>query len=299
MPSLGREDADFAAFSFQYSSYMQLYDHGALLGNDDEQKREKDKKVFALLSLLTKDNARAQAFLVRYKRDEEAANRTLSGDDAFKKMDAMFQPKVDQGKSKAVKDLRKAMQNVFDERELSDKTRSDAIVKVQHLMNDCMHLDCTPDEKQMVIDFLGYMPEDGAWGVRKAMWLESEIASVADLLEKIRAADCAIGASDKEKGARAFVGKTQYKICNKYHLGKCRFSNRGRSSGSDITCFKCGEKDHIARDCPNKHKAGYHTSKSDDDNSDLDEETLKKAARQLKKRRSIGSKQVFTRRDYM
>ena len=69
---------------------MQLYDHGTLLGNDDEQKREKDKKVFALLSLLTKDNARAQAFLVRYKRDEEAANRTLSGDDAFKKMDAMF-----------------------------------------------------------------------------------------------------------------------------------------------------------------------------------------------------------------
>ena len=50
-------------------------------------------------------------------------------------------------------------------------------------MNDCMHLDCTPDEKQMVVDFLGYyMPEDSAWGVRKAMWLESEIASVADLL---------------------------------------------------------------------------------------------------------------------
>ena len=90
MPSLGREDADFATFSFQCSSYMQLYDHGALLGNDDEQKREKDKKVFALLSLLTKDNARAQAFLVRYKRDEEAANRTPSGEDAFKKMDAMY-----------------------------------------------------------------------------------------------------------------------------------------------------------------------------------------------------------------
>ena len=108
-----------------------------------------------------------------YKCDEEAANRILPGEDAYKKMDAMFQPKVDQGKSKAAKDLRKAMQNVLDERELSDKARSDAIVKVQHLMNDCMHLDCTPDEKQMVISFLGYMPEDSAWGVRKAMWLES------------------------------------------------------------------------------------------------------------------------------
>ena len=96
------------------------------------------------------------------------------------------------------------------------------------------------------------------------------------------------------------VGKTQCKICNKYHLGKHRTqvrSNKGRSSGSDITGFKCGEKGHIARDCPNKRKAGYHTSKSDDDESDLDEETLKKAARQLKKRRSFvgcsfGSKQV-------
>ena len=86
-------------------------------------------------------------------------------------------------------------------------------------------------------------------------------------------------------------------ICNKYHLGKHRTqvrSNKGRSSGSDITGFKCGEKGHIARDCPNKRKAGYHTSKNGDDEPDLlDEETLKKAARQLKKRRSIGSKQVL------
>lgn len=285
-PSLGRDDADFATFSFQYDNYMQLYDHGTIPGNAAVQRKEMDKREFALLTLLTKDNQRAQAFLVRHKRAEEAAGRNVSGAKAFKAMDEMFQPRVDQTKSRKIKELKKAMQNCWSG---ESESRNDAIVKVQMLMNDCVHLECAPDEKQMVIDFLGYMPEDGAWGVRKAMWIESEIESVADLLEKIRSADSTIGDNDKEEAVKAFVGKTQCKICKKFHGGECRYKNKHRSEhrrnfdDSQKRCFVCGKKGHLSFNCPKRKRSEDDNDGSGD--SDMDYEAFKKAKRQMKKNR--------------
>ena len=120
---------------------------------------------------------------------------------------------------------------------------------------------------------------------------------MADLLgKKIRAADCAIGASDKEKGARAFerlLEKHSTKSVTSIILENAGSPTRGALVAATLPVSNAEKKaTSHARDCPNKRKAGYHTSKSDDDESDLDEETLKKAARQLNKRRSIGSKQV-------
>ena len=54
---------------------------------------------------------------------------------------------------------------------------------------------------------------------------------------------------------------------------------RGALVAATLPVSNAEKKGHIARDCPNKRKEGYHTSKSDNDESDLDEETLKKAAR--------------------
>ena len=51
---------------------------------------------------------------------------------------------------------------------------------------------------------------------------------------------------------------------------------RGRSGGFKPKCYNCGKRGHIARDCTE--------GDGDDDDSELDDATLRKAAKQLRKK---------------
>ena len=119
----------------------------------------------------------------------------------------------------------------------------------------------------------------------KISWMDSQIATVNEMIEKIRAAD--IGNEAETTGVRSFMAKPKCKICKKFHGGECRYKNkhrgehRGNFNDSQKRCFVCGKKGHISYNCPKRKRSRDDSDGSGD--SDMDYEAFKKAKRQMKK----------------
>ena len=96
IPVMGADNANWASFSAAWECYLELHDFGELTGNAAAREKDKQKRAFYLLTLHTRDNARAQEFMIRRKAEETAAGKDLSGDSAFKAtMGDLFRPDME------------------------------------------------------------------------------------------------------------------------------------------------------------------------------------------------------------
>jgi len=131
--------------------------------------------------------------------------------------------------------------------------------------------------------------------------------TLKDMINKARLAYAQLKPTDS-KGVRAFAarhvhgGRGNCNICGSRHAGECWYRNTtafqaawkrrggeaGKTGKGKLTgkpkCYNCHKRGHIARDCPKKRKSDSES----DDESELDEATLKKAAKQLKKQAGRG-----------
>jgi hypothetical protein len=290
IPVLGADNANWASFSAAWECYLELHDFGELTGNAAAREKDKQKRAFYLLTLHTRDNARAQEFMIRRKAEETAAGKDLSGDSAFNAMGDLFRPDMEQHKANAIEAVKTAMQACWTRMDTKQE-RDNAVVDVQMKLNECVQLQCKPPESQLVIQFLRTMPMDGDWAVRKITWMDSQIATVNEMIEKIRAAE--LGNEEETTGVRSFMAsraglaKPQCKICKKFHGGECRYKHKHRGehrrnfNDSEKRCFVCGKKGHISFNCPKRKRSGDDSDGSGD--SDMDYEAFKKAKRQMKK----------------
>ena len=82
---------------------------------------------------------------------------------------------------------------------------------------------------------------------------------------------------NRHKGECWYRSKAAYGAMTNDRIGRCGGTSgkRGRNGSFKLKCYNCHRRGHIARDCP------LAKSSSDDDDSELDEATLRKAAKQL------------------
>ena len=82
----------------------------------------------------------------------------------------------------------------------------------------------------------------------------------------------------RRKGECWYRSKAAYAAMTNGRGGRGGGKNgkRGRSGGCKPKCYNCGKRGHIARDCTE--------GDGDDDDSELDDATLRKAAKQLRKK---------------
>ena len=199
-------------------------------------------------------------------------------------MGDLFRPAMEQLKANAIEAAKTAIQECWT-RMNTEQERANAVVDVQMTLNECAQLQCKPPESQLVIRFLRTMPMDGDWAVLKITWMDSQIATVNEMIEKIRAAE--LGNEAETTGVRSFMVKPQCKICKKFHGGECRYKNKHRGehrrnfNDSEKRCFVCGKKGHISFNRPKRKRSGDGSDGSGD--SDMDYEAFKKKKRQMKK----------------
>jgi hypothetical protein len=119
---------------------------------------------------------------------------------------------------------------------------------------------------------------DGDWAVRKITWIDSQIATVNEIIDKIRAAE--LGNEAETTRVCSFMAKPQCKICKKFHGGECRYKNKQRGehrrnfNDSEKRCFVYGKKWHISFNCPKRKRSGDGSDANGE--TDVDYEAFKR-----------------------
>ena len=308
-PILGDKDGDWASFAYLWPNYVRI-DHKNIdngTGNVAANTKTRKANLHSILALATQNNMQAREIIEsRQTPEDDGAEPVLDGEADFAALRAHFEPKLQIYVGLKTQELDACFEQLFASWETSF---DESVAKLQAALRECGNLRCKPTEQQLLTKFLAAMPDSGPWGQRKVMWTESTMsadgestnATLADMINKARMAYLQLKNSPEAKtGARAFaarVGKGNCDICGHMHTGECWYRSkaayaamtngrggrgggkngkRGRSGGCKPKCYNCGKRGHIARDCTE--------GDGDDDDSELDDATLRKAAKQLRKK---------------
>ena len=303
---LGEKDDDWASFAYLWPNYVRIDQKNINNGTGSAADKDKMRKanLHSILALATQNNAQAREIMESRQTpnvgggdgDDDGDEPELDGEADFAALRAHFEPKLQIYVGLKMKELDSCFEGLFVSWE---SNFGDAISKLQAVVRECGHLRCKPSEQQLITKFLGVMPDSGPWGQRKVMWTESTMndngtfkdITLKDMIGRARLAYMQMKESPEAKSAvKGFVSKAQKGscgICGNRHTGKCWYSDKHaysamRNKQFNPKCYHCGKRGHIARNCPKKRSE----KKSDDDDSDseMDEATLRKAARLLKKR---------------
>ena len=298
-PILGENEEDWAPFAFLWPNYVRMdfknINNGT--GNAAEKEIVRKANLHSILALATQKNAQAREIVEsRQTPADDGTLPVLDGDAVFDELKAHFEPKLQVHVGLAIKQLDSCFEDIFTTWE-SDFENS--IAKMLETLRKCTYLKCKPDEQQLITKFLQYMPDEGPWGTRKVMWTESTMnadgtftgVTLKDMINKARVAYTQIKPTNGVKSFAAIKGDGNgCDICGKKHSGECWYrdahafaamNGRGRNGDrkAKVTCYNCGKKGHFARDC----KAKKEKDDSDSE-SELDEATLKKAMKQIKRK---------------
>ena len=321
-PILGNDESDWASFAYLWPNYVRI-DHKNInngTGGAAEKEKTRKENLHSILALATQNNAQAREIMESRQMPEgdEVEEPELDGDADFEALKAHFEPKIQVCVGLVLKQLDSCFEAIFKSWETDF---NEGIAKLLDVLRKCVYLRCKPGEQQLITKFLSHMPDTGPWGTRKVMWTETTMnndgtftgVTLKDIIDKARIAYLQLKESpDGISGVRAFMSRrgAEYSICDicgNTHKGQCWYRNkeaynammrgrdvsgginRKRKFNSNIRCYDCGGKGHIARDCKKSKAQRQHESESDEeDDSELDEATMRKAKRQMM--RKMGKK---------